>query len=191
MVSPSTFSCEEINALTVFENHLPQIYLGVFDDEKMDLSMFVKGKTLFQNQHLTSKNIPKGPRWTWNQSRGKRVIDDFRENLQLTFFKLNTRIDYVKSNHPPDPPPKYKIWIFNLIHTKNFKEFSFFWCENGDDPVELDESLLADLCFLKDFIEPSLANEFGWTERFSKIPELFTCPTPRFPSLQFQSPSPF
>jgi len=56
--------------------------------------------------------------------------------------------------------PSYKLWIYLIYERENDDKgpqkfiCSFIWCEKGEEK----EISISDLAFLKDFMEPDVAN---------------------------------
>lgn len=139
-------------------DHLLVPYLPTVD------RLCVSDNMLFIENHLSTSDIPRSKGWLWNQSRARQSKSDQSGDIELSFFKLNTRL----AKHSKSTPPPCKLWVFNMkIGYSNNKVVSFVWCERGMDTnsiphCDIDNIDIKDLAFLKPFIEEVYAEELGW-----------------------------
>lgn len=184
-------SPEQSRAMDVLEEALPLIKeLAVAEQPNLDELCITNAKFFFPGK-ITTASIPRGNGWVWNQSRAKITMNDLTENIELCFYKLNTR--KIKTSEVPH----YKIWVFTLHILPPSKCFSFLWCERGIEPIDtnnnnetnkdvndeintdgfyenpdtqdvdvklpdFDELSLAEFAFLKPFISEEIAKSLGW-----------------------------
>ena len=76
------------------------------------------GDMFFVEGTIKTSNIPRDTTWIWNQSRGRQTFSDHKDNIEVNFFKLNTK----KSKKHTNTPPPYKLWVFHIQFTKENKK---------------------------------------------------------------------
>ena len=166
MFSRYNLSQEQSKALTVFEQNFK--YFKLSQTKSLDTirscNIFEEGTRLYFDNHISPGLLPKEYSWKWNQSGAKcEVVDKFGD-IKITFFKVNSR----KAKNINLPIPQYKLWIFNItILSRQNVYLSFLWCEKGYSNYLLDDTLLNELSFLKDFVSREHAEEFGWISKTS------------------------
>merc|ERR1712224_318339 len=167
-------SPEHTRLLEVF-NHYYSLYnqstivfasdLTIEDATYEDSYLFVFGV-------LGRKSLPHPAEWIWNQSKSKHTIQ-IRDNLKINVTKWNPRKS--KGNIRPS----CKLWICEIIsHDTKGSHVNFLWVEKGKEHTSIssdincysydlsfdeenysnffgdEETLLHDLFFLNEFIEP-------------------------------------
>ena len=151
---------EQARALRVFESSYPEFEALLFSDDTLFTidNICITNQKFFSYVPLKTKTLPRGTDWLWNQSRS-RVRLTLDNGLNLIFYKLNTR----KVRQARNEPPNYKIWVFNAT-SPDHKSFSFFWCERGEDMMEIEIKpvTLSDLSFLLPYASPACALLCGW-----------------------------
>ena len=178
---PPTLSPEHKRFLDVFSfqyqfyNRASMIFVVdlTLDDVTIeDTRMFVHGK-------VGRRNLPHPLGWVWNQSKSKVTVQ-FSSSESLVITKWNPRKTQSAFGNSR---PAYKLWVCG-VHSPKTKgtNLHFIWVEKGRETLysipslmkEIDfyteertdkEIALKDLYFLKDFIEPHLAIEFGWSSK--------------------------
>ena len=123
------------------------------------------GDMFFVNGIIKTPKIPRAGTWIWNQSRGRQEFCCPQSDIDVCFFKLNTRSS---RKHKSTPPP-YKLWVFNVYMKRENREITWFWCEKGSEISKLDQHLLSDLSFLEPFVDTSFAIEIGWEPDFQPM----------------------
>ena len=131
--------------------------ISVDDVITQNNSLFVMGK-------VGGKTLPHEPDWVWNQSKSKMkiVLNPYE---CVTLAKLNPR-KHSKSRKDT-VRPTYKLWDCNTFspRTKG-KEVHFLWVEKGKElnvsSANNKDLNILDFSFLKDFVEPHIALQFGW-----------------------------
>lgn len=135
------------------------------------------GFMCFTHKPLRKDEIPRQSHWRWNQCNKQTLMS--LGDCTLSFVKYNTR----RSGSRASQHVRRKIWMFTIDH-KNGPSY-FLWCERGEDEVPEEEwteaisspptspmsplhsacelPALSDLSWLRDFVDPCLAKEFGWT----------------------------
>ena len=84
------------------------------------------GATTAYTFKITTKELPKGQYWCWNQCRKQISVQDSALKLDICFFKLSTKLkDASKIN------PSHKLWVYNISHMETKKQSSLLWCERG------------------------------------------------------------
>ena len=79
-------------------------------------------------QKFTSKSIPAGTFWGWNQAKSRKKVE--LPIGYVTFYKLTPRKRQKKPI--PDAAPNYKLWQFCIKpKDKITKPFHILWCEKG------------------------------------------------------------
>ena len=159
-------SNEQCLALDILEQHIPLFNSAIFSDlilDAKDLSMeniFPQGSIFFYDGHLKTSNIPREKHWKWNKSRGIASLNDTCNLMNVSFYKLNSKtLRHERSS------PNLKVWVFNMINLENSMEFGLFWCQKGYTEPSLDDSLLNDLSFLREFVSTDTALDLGWIKR--------------------------
>jgi len=93
--------------------------------------VLVEGKVCVVDGIVTSRRIPSGEKWFWNQTHSSQsMIIKGPENTQneVIFKKLLCRR---KRKYPSsESPPKYKLWLFH-VSPPSKKDITFIWCERG------------------------------------------------------------
>ena len=129
-----------------------------------DSKQFVIGK-------LNLRDLPHESHWVWHQSNSKRCVQTKFGDVIIT-KQTPRKLDRT------DRCPSYKLWMFEVVHSAG--PLYFIWCEKGKADIyasppmarirsprqnnhQSDPIAVEDLAFLKDFIDPSLAIQFGWT----------------------------
>ena|SRR3990167_2951782 len=99
--------------------------------------------------------------WRWNQSISN-VAFWLNAGTKVFIYKLNSR----KKKGASDIP-SFKTWMYR-IHFNNSERPAYYgvWCEKGTELpaafIEPSTITLADLSFLKPFINEDLAADFNW-----------------------------
>ena len=115
-----------------------------------ELNDFKNGK--FGQGPITTKLLPRGIYWLWNQSRGKNYWTNDK-NWEITFYKLNTRLTFA-SKADYSSAPEHKLWVFN-IKSPEYNNFHFLWLEKYD---ESDHAQKYDFSFL---FEPAYEDRYN------------------------------
>ena len=80
---------------------------------------------------ITSKKLPSGETWFWNQTHSSHsIVIPAPENCyyEVLFRKFLCR---KKKKHPDAPnPPRHKVWVYNITLSLE-KVISVIWCEKG------------------------------------------------------------
>lgn len=155
----SSFSPEQTKAIRVLEDELPNIKLLTSHSVPMLEELVEQNSKFFVFRKLSTSGLPRGNSWLWNQSRSRKIIKDYTGNIQVSFYKLNTR-----NKNSNVIAPNYKIWVFNITIQPNNKVFSFLWCERGEMSKipDIDDLNIQDFDFLAPFLCVPCAMEFGW-----------------------------
>ena len=155
-------SREQSKALTVLEENLSNI------KELTEQSMVCLNVLSTQDykgfffRKVNTPDLPRGDTWLWNQSRSRKQVKDYTGNINLSFYKLNTR----SSQNHASIAPNNKIWVFNLTILPNNKEIAFVWCERGQEKnVDSFSALdISDLTFLNEIFPSSPLMELEYLD---------------------------
>lgn len=88
------------------------------------------GATVVVPKTLSTKELPHGGQWNWNQSRKRQTILNKAKTLSVCFYKLSVKMKRSAPN------PGYKLWVFNITNLLEDSDSTFLWCENGrEEPL--------------------------------------------------------
>mmetsp|Transcript_51 Transcript_51/g.79 ORF Transcript_51/g.79 Transcript_51/m.79 type:complete len:180 (+) Transcript_51:233-772(+) len=169
MMNPLT--PEQRRAVTVFEDSYHQALTSAI--RLADLSMdhiTVCDSRVFIRGKVCRKNLPHELHWVWHQSKSKETVITRVGEIILT--KLSPR-----KLAGVEQCPSYKLWICEILNSVT--PLFFIWCEKGKPDIFSpppmikpkrtsprreggDPIAIEDLAFLRDFIDPTLARQFGW-----------------------------
>ena len=95
---------------------------------KVTKDILNQGSCQILRYDFTSRSIPSGNGWRWNQAKSRRKVET--QMGDVTFFKLAPRRIATTSNS--FTTPNLKLWKF-CVHPKNKTEHPFYvlWCERG------------------------------------------------------------
>ena len=152
-------------------------------------SVLERWKSLFHNDPIVSLvdgavafchepcQLPKSDQYTWNKSSGEISLP-IGSTGQIRFQKMNA-----KKKKSCQHLPAYKVWLYSISAGDDSPHLFAFWCERGHsseheyqngiahshapcqkNSMEFDsaELRLEDLSFLRRFVDPAVAREFGW-----------------------------
>lgn len=111
--------------------------------------------------HFKPSHLPFIEGGFWGQAKSKVITKFGDSDLVIKKFAPRRR----KEISQTISLPKAKLWHFN------YQGKNFIWCEFFHEDLReaeacwLDKELLQNLDFLKDFISPDLALEFGWNKK--------------------------
>ena len=182
----SRLTPEQRRVLEVFLKYFQSFHqsqVQVINDLSVD-DVTIENSAWFVLGNIGRKSLPHDSDWIWNQSKPKVNIPiNSTEHIIIT--KLNPR-KYNKSTEETIRP-KYKLWDCEIISPRFSKDtpIHFIWVEKGkpnpygsclnditfdtkwifeEDKNSSEDLHIQDFSFLKDFIEPHLALQFGWLE---------------------------
>ena len=142
---------------------------------KKNMPLLLTGFVAASSEPFDLTKIPRENHWSWNQNNGKVCIRVDSESI-VTFRKVSPRRRFSDQNSP-----SYKIWIFHTQSSTNPDDY-FLLCEKGADInlptwsvkhitsgirteigiVHPEQLTVEQFDFLKPFISPRCAQEFGW-----------------------------
>ena len=179
------FSPEQEKAYSVLKENLP-IYHSLIVDN-FSSKPFETNYKAFSRKPILKESLPHESWWVWNQSNAK-VERWLNENIKVTMQKFNPR----KRAGYREKKASYKLWLFCLTNKRMEHQLSFLWCEKGvpsvnsfltvDTPLffdsfdpcviqaepeiqymDIEDTVTLDsLSFLKSFVDPNTAAQFGW-----------------------------
>lgn len=113
-------SPEQHRALEVLQN----ADLSTPKKEALELTTILQHNSKFHSmKNLSTKDLPKGDYWIWNQSRRRETVSS--DSITVCFYKLSAKVKPKRSFMNPG----YKLWVFN-IESKSLKS-TLLWCEKG------------------------------------------------------------
>lgn len=146
-------SPEYRNAMNVIDNAIVRKCFTTITDD-LPKEIVRQGSISVVKNDFTSKNIPSGPNWGWNQVKSRKKLQLPKSNVLVEFYKLMPRRKTRDIQLVP-----LKIWRFDVFDSKEQKKkFTIVWCEKGIIQNET-TILLENLQFLAQFIQPDVAKE--------------------------------
>ena len=100
---------------------------GTIPRSNMSKDVWIHNKITSFYAPLTTKSIPSGKDWRWNQTRAKKVASLESFGASVTFAKLITR----KTRSGVESIPNYKLWHFTLTFAGQLDSIVILWCEKG------------------------------------------------------------
>ena len=103
---------------------------------------------------FSSNNIKlgRGNTWRWNRTAHFNRME-ITNGITASISKMNSRSKVVG-----DPPPDYKVWIFELFRDRSEEPLFYVWCERGN------HLSVSQYSFLRPFVSDSLAKELNWSD---------------------------
>lgn len=139
------------NAMNMIDNAIvSKCFTTITNDVPKEMC---QGSISLVKNNFTSKNIPSGLNWGWNQVRSRYKTQLPKSNVSVEFYKLipRRRIREIQIT-------SMKIWRFDVFDSREQRTFTILWCEKG--MIENDTTiLLENLQFLAHFMEPDVAEE--------------------------------
>ena len=180
---------EQERTLRVFNNNYPNLkHSEIFHVGDVNLDQItITNSKIFVEGKISRKTLPHETHWLWNQSKSKVVVTlNHHESVVITKFNPR-RLPKSMLAHP-----SFKLWACEINSPRVHSQISLVWCEKGKEtpwsPAPLvrspvsppqpisspsinqedpDMVLLSDLSFLRDFIDPNVAVQFGWIKHQS------------------------
>ena len=116
---------------------------GVYHSPKVQDYCWMKTNTVtVYTGKIKPTNIPSGKDWKWAQSKGRKTVPMWHENMIVDLFKVLPRKVNTKQ-YSPIPLLKMKIWIIHIKFEGNCN--SIIWCEKGLDPTSKEVDLVSSI----------------------------------------------
>lgn len=117
---------------------------GTFHSPKVEDDCWLKTGTVnFYTGKIIPSHIPAGNDWKWAQSKGRKTVSLWREDITVDIFKVFPR-KLTNIQCSPIPLLKMKLWI---VHVKFdfMKCNTIIWCEKGLDPTPKEFDLVSSI----------------------------------------------
>ena len=150
MLQHSPLPPEFIKARDYIDRYLHQA--GGITPQPIPEDFCQTNRVIMTSGTIRGKNLPAGVSWTWNQSKGKKMIVMERCNAVASIRKLISRR---RKQTCPCLNPHFKVWHFE-VKPQNDSQYNVLWCEIGKDENSLE---LEDLSFLAEFTSPEVSQE--------------------------------
>ena len=120
---------EHIRALNFLVGVLDGGNIDVNSDRAISQDIWKEGNVQASSRIVTSKCIPAGAAWRWNQTKSKKNVYVPTKNLSVALIKLIPR-----RKHPGNKSviPSLKLWQFTVTYMEDQRTVTLLWCEKGE-----------------------------------------------------------
>jgi hypothetical protein len=126
-----TLKPEHRRALMFINTHVRSLENDIINGPITD-SIFHQGSYLVSGALLSSRMIPSGNHWKWNQTKSRKHALLTEHQAHVRLFKLIPRRKSSGGSHPRQIIPSIKLWKYEISFLQQPERcFHALWCERG------------------------------------------------------------